>query len=128
MKFAGMSQETLYERVCKHAGQDGIEKMVRSFYERAFFDGIIGHFFINHDHEDLIAKQTAFATALLGGPSNYRGKPLAPAHKDLGIRAPHFGRRQVLMREALEEFQLPADIISAWLELEDRLRPLITGR
>ncbi|MEY4630909.1 MAG: hypothetical protein RIQ81_1029 [Pseudomonadota bacterium] len=126
--LGGMSQETLYERVYKEAGKDGIEKMVRSFYERAFFDGIIGHFFIGRDHEDLVQKQTAFTTALLGGPSNYRGKPLATAHQDLRIRPPHFGRRQVLMREVLEEFQMPADIIAEWLDLEERLRPLIVGK
>ncbi len=118
---------TLYDRICKEAGQDQIEKIVRSFYERAFFDGIIGHFFFSHNHEDLIARQTAFATAMLGGPANYKGKPLAPVHKGLGINNAHFGRRQVIMREVLEEFKVPADLAREWLELEERLRPLITG-
>jgi truncated hemoglobin YjbI len=117
----------LYDRICKETGQDQIEKIVRSFYERAFFDGIIGHFFFNHNHEDLIAKQTAFAKAMLGGPVTYKGKPLGSVHKSLGINDAHFGRRQVIMREVLEEHKIPAHLAEQWLALEERLRPLITG-
>jgi truncated hemoglobin YjbI len=117
----------LYDRICTEAGRDQIEKIIRKFYERAFSDGIIGHFFFGHDHELLVARQTAFAIALLGGPSEYRGKPLATAHSSLGIRNAHFGRRQVLMREVLEEFQISAGIIDEWLEREERLRPLVVS-
>lgn len=118
---------TLYDQLCKQAGPNQIEKIVRSFYERAFFDGIIGHFFFGRDHEELIAQQTTFTIALLGGPPCYKGKPIAAVHKSLGINHAHFGRRQVIMREVLNDYKVPADIIAAWLELEERLRPLITG-
>ena len=118
---------TLYEQVCKQGGQDQIEKIVRSFYERAFFDGIIGHFFFGRDHEELIIKQTSFTIALLGGPSIYKGKPLATIHKSLKINNAHFGRRQVIMKEVLENYKIPRNLAAAWLDLEERLRPLITG-
>jgi truncated hemoglobin YjbI len=119
----------LYQQVCEKLGDDAIEKIVRSFYERAFFDGIIGHFFFEKDHNELVAKQTAFATSMLGGPSEYRGKPLAPVHKNLRINSAHFGRRQMLMKEILEEHNVPPEISGAWLEMEERLRPLIvTGK
>jgi len=117
----------LYDQVCQQVGQTQIEKIVRSFYERAFFDGIIGHFFFGLDHESLIAKQTAFTIALLGGPSDYKGKPLVAVHKSLGINNAHFGRRQVIMGEVLSQHKVPPDLAAAWLELEERLRPLITG-
>jgi hemoglobin len=115
----------LYESICAAAGHDPIEKIIRDFYTRAFSDGIIGHFFFGHDHNELVAKQTAFAIALLGGPPKYQGKPLAAAHRTLGIRNAHFGRRQVLMREVLEEHKIPNVFINEWLDREEKLRPLV---
>lgn len=119
---------SLYEQVVESLGQDKIPEIVRSFYERAFFDGIIGHFFIHHDHQSLIEKQTNFTVAMLGGPTTYNGRPLAPIHKNLKIKPAHFGRRQKLMQEVLEEFALPQQVIESWLALEEKLRPLIVQR
>lgn len=118
---------SLYDQVTKAIGQDKIPEIVRSFYERAFFDGIIGHFFIQHDHEELIRKQTNFTIAMLGGPTKYSGRPLAAVHKNLKIKPAHFGRRQVLMRNVLAEFNVPQDLTKAWLELEEKIRPLIVS-
>ena len=117
----------LYDQVCQQVGQTQIEKIVRSFYERAFFDGIIGHFFFGRDHEELVAKQTAFTIALLGGPSAYTGKPLVAVHNSLRINRAHFGRRQVIMDEVLSHHNVPPELAAAWLDLEERLRPLIIG-
>jgi truncated hemoglobin YjbI len=69
--------------------------------------------------------QIAFATAMLGGPRGYRGRPLETVHHALAIRAPHFGRRQMLMREVLDEMGLAPELRDAWLAREEQLRPLI---
>lgn len=116
-----MARTTLYDKI----GADTIVRAITTFYERAFTDMIIGHFFFEKDRADITAKQIAFATAMLGGPRNYRGKPLGLAHNDLDIRPPHFGRRQVLMAEVLDELGLAPELRDAWLELEESLRPLI---
>jgi len=106
-------------------GPDKIREVVRTFYGRAFSDPIIGHFFHAHSLDELVEKQTGFAIAMLGGPRTYTGKPLAPVHHALKIRPPHFGRRQVLMRDALTEHGISTDVIERWLDLEESLRPLI---
>ena len=78
--------------------------MTRTPYERAFADMIIGHFFFGKDQAHITRQQTAFATSMLGGPAAYRGAPLVAAHRPFAISAPHFQRRQMLMREVLAEF------------------------
>ena len=116
-----MSQRSLYERI----GPETIRTSLAIFYERAFNDGIIGHFFFGKDRQHITEQQIAFATAMLGGPRLYRGKPLAAAHGALAIRAPHFMRRQVLLSEVLSELGLADDLRASWLALEEDLRPLI---
>lgn len=113
---------TLYEQI----GADLIGRCLTVFYERAFTDGIIGHFFFGKDRAHITNQQIDFATAMLGGPRRYRGKPLAVAHADLDIRRPHFMRRQMMMREVLDEMGVPAHLRDAWLALEENLRPLVT--
>jgi hemoglobin len=110
-----------YERI----GAELIRQAITEFYRRAETDGIIGHFFFNKNLADIIAKQITFATAMLGGPRVYKGKPLGPAHASLDLRGPHFDRRQVLMAEVLTEMGLADELRDAWMELEERLRPLI---
>lgn len=112
---------SLYERI----GGELVREAITEFYRRVETDGIIGHFFFGKDVRDITQKQIAFATAMLGGPRGYKGKPLGAAHGDLDLRAPHFDRRQVLMGEVLEEMGLSLELREAWLALEEKLRPLI---
>ncbi len=114
---------SLYERI----GAAFLARAITEFYVRAQKDGIIGHFFINLDISHITAMQIDFATALLGGPRNYRGKPLGPAHKNLKLRPPHFGRRQMLLKEVLDEMGLDPELRDAWLDLEEQLKPVVTG-
>lgn len=111
----------LYEKI----GPAQIENVITEFYRRAFADVMIGHFFFHHDRETITKGQIAFATAMLGGPRLYQGKPLETLHHPLPIRPPHFARRQVLMREVLAEAGVEESLARAWLALEERLKPLI---
>jgi len=113
--------KSLYDQI----GGAAVAAAITEFYRRAFTDGIIGHFFFGHDQEDITGKQIDFATALLGGPRRYKGKPLEQAHSQLAIGQPHFGRRQVLMAEVLTEMGLEPKLKDAWLSLEEGLRPHI---
>jgi truncated hemoglobin YjbI len=111
----------LFEQI----GAETIEKVITEFYIRAFDDIIIGHFFFGKDRLDITKKQIDFATAMLGGPRQYNGKPLETAHESLSIRPPHFGRRQVLMATVLKELNVDDEAAKGWLAMEERLRPLI---
>lgn len=113
--------KTLYDLI----GHAFIANAVAEFYRRAFVDGMLSHFFFHSDIQHITKEQTDFATAMLGGPQNYRGKPIKAAHAPFTIRPPHFGRRQVLMTEVLTDLGLAEDLKAQWLALEEQFRSKI---
>lgn len=117
----GPDSKTLYDLI----GHTFIANAVAEFYRRAFSDGMLAHFFINSDINHITAQQIDFATAMLGGPQRYRGKPIKLAHEPFIIRPPHFGRRQVLMGEVLTDLGLDEDLKKQWLALEEQFRAKI---
>ena len=106
-------------------GQTKIEEVIREFYTRVFNDPMIGHFFFNVDQEHITRQQVIFATGLLGGPRNYRGKPLRAAHSPFPIRPPHFARRQVILRDVLTDQNVSHEHIEEWLNLETQFKSSI---
>ena len=112
---------SLYEEI----GDDLLREAITQFYDRAFSDLFIGFIFSSFDKAHLIEMQIAFATAMLGGPKLYQGKALRPAHMKLPLKNAHFDRRQVIMREVLEDLKLDKALVDKWMELEEGLRPLI---
>ena len=117
---------TLFERI----GGERIARVIQEFYDRAFADPIIGHFFHRSDKQALVGLQTEFATSMLGGLGGYRGRSLADAHRPVAIRHVHFNRRQVLMAEVLADElngEIEQEICLAWLKLEEKLRPRIVN-
>jgi hemoglobin len=112
---------TVYDQI----GREFIEQAISEFYRRAFDDVLIGHFFFHSDLNHIVAQQIQFVSALLGGPSSYQGKPLKLAHKPFLIRPVHFSRRQVLMRDVLNDLGLAPDLVQSWLAIEDQFRSVI---
>ncbi len=115
------SSPTLFDTL----GSVLVEKAIREFYSRATQDAMIGYFFFDRDIDHLMEQQIVFATALLGGPKNYRGKPLRAAHSPLSVRPAHFSRRQVIMREVLADLGLTAEQSQQWLALEESFKSAI---
>lgn len=113
----------IYDKI----GEKPIKRAIEEFYKRAFIDPMICHFFIGFDILEITEKQQAFAIAMLGGPKNYHGRPLKDAHLPFTIKRPHFGRRQVLMRQVLEDQAIAEDIINEWMKLEQDLISLIVN-
>ncbi|WP_141736024.1 truncated hemoglobin [Oligoflexus tunisiensis] len=112
---------TIYEQI----GAERLAAIVQAFYVKVFQDPMLAHFFMNVDHEHLVAMQVDFVSSMLGGPQRYRGKPLENLHDPMIIRPPHFRRRQRILQETMAEFGLDEAVIAAWLKQEERLKPLI---
>lgn len=107
-------------------GIEVIREAVTLFYQKAFSDPIIGHFFFHQEKEELIRKQTDFICKMLGGPASaYRGKPMKIAHAKLPLTQVHFNRRQVLMKEVLDTLAIDESVKTAWLAHEEKLRSLV---
>ena len=66
------------------------------------------------------------AASFLGAPIAYQGRPLGKVHANHPIMGGHFARRQEILRETLELYQVSKEIQSVWLNHTASLRPLIT--
>ena len=113
--------------VFQQLGAEKITAIITEFYQRAMHDPIIGHFFFEHDHNQLLAGQLAFSIGMLGGAKNYRGRPLWQLHQPLPIRHAHFNRRLTMLHELFDELQVDASIAEQWLAAEEKLRPTIVS-
>ena len=84
------------------------ERLVRTFYERALIDPIIGYLFTDVARLDLeahVPEITSFWETILLGAQSYRGgafRPHAELHKKVPLRAGHFERWLVLWRETVD--------------------------
>lgn len=117
-------KSSLYEQI----GETKLAAIIHDFYEMAFSDVIIGHFFFGRSHRDLVEKQIQFTRILLGGPrpqSQPKPQSMARIHQPLNIRPAHFDRRRRLLEAAMTKHQLSVQQKKVWLQLEDRLRSQI---
>lgn len=71
---------SLYERL---GGESAVDVAVFRFYRKVLADQHIRHFFDNTDMTRQAAKQKAFLTLVLGGPSNYSGRDVGEGHAHL---------------------------------------------
>ncbi len=113
---------SLYDKI----GADNIAAVVSEFYQRAFNDVMIGHFFFHHDQAELTAKQVVFTSLMLGAKHlTYSGKTLQEAHRRLPLKEVHFRRRQRILAQVLAESSIPLDLQQQWLDKEEKLKGLV---
>ena len=116
--------KSAYERI---GGETALRAIIQAFVGRVFRDVMIGFHFRNADEARVSEMEFQFAARMLGADIRYEGKPIRKAHAKHPIMGGQFMRRQVILRQTLEEHGVPADIIQAWLEHNESLRPLVTG-
>src|SRR5262245_24433084 len=84
-------EPSLYDRV---GGEPATMAAAGILYERLMADDLTRPFFENMDLDAIVKKQIAFMAWALGGPSEYRGRDLRVAHKNLvttkGLTDSHF--------------------------------------
>lgn len=109
-------------------GLDGIERVVRDFYDHVFDDVMIGYMFRNADKERLVAKEVELAARLLGASHvRYTGKPMRRAHAPHRIMGGQFMRRRKILDHALVAAGVDPAVREAWLGHQDSLRALVTA-
>ncbi len=88
--------------------RDILATLVRTFYDRARRDPVIGAKFDGvHDWERHIARITTFWTSVALQTGEYHGQPLPP-HVPLDLHAPHFQRWLALFEQTAREVCPPA--------------------
>lgn len=115
--------ETLFE---KAGGEQKLRQIVDAFIDRVFADRMIGFFFRNANKQRIKELEYQLIAQHFGAPTVYQGRPLAEAHGKHPIMGGQFMRRMQILRETLEEFDVPPEIRDAWLAHTEELRPLVT--
>ena len=116
--------DSLYAQL---GGEAPLRAIIDDFVERVFADIMIGFFFVNADRARIKNFEFQHASALLGGPDRYAGRPLRQAHAAHPIRGGHFARRMTILRQVLVAHGVPAPVQQHWLEHDLQLQGQITG-
>lgn len=109
---------SVYERI---GGHDVVDDVVTLFYDRVLADRDLAPFFVDVDLARLRAHQVAFISAALGGPHTYSGRAMGVAHTGMGITGLHFDRVVAHLISALEDCDVPLEMITTLFE---QLAPL----
>jgi len=110
---------SLYDDI---GGEEGLRRVLRALYDKLFDDVMVGFLFAGKDKAELIEHQLWFTARFLGGPSRYTGKSIPDAHARLPLLAGHFDRRHVLLKQTLEEQNVPEAVRAEWLRVDQQLK------
>ena len=119
---------SLYERL---GGQAAISAAVDLFYRKVIQDNRINRFFRGVELPRLMSMQRAFLTLATGGPSNYTGRDMGPAHERLveqGLDDSHFDAVAEHLGDTLRELGVPEQELSEVLAAAGSLRDAVLGR
>lgn len=104
---------TLFEKL---GGKEAVDLAVDKFYERVLADDRIKHFFANTDMNKQRSHQKAFLTYAFGGSTEYDGRYMREAHKELvetqGLSSEHFDAVAEDLMETLKEMGVPDDLLA----------------
>ena len=115
---------SLFERL---GGEERLRAIIDVFVDRVMKDTMIGFFFRKVDASALKRLEYEFAAAHLGAGTVYSGRPIEKAHAPHPIMGGQFNRRLKILERTLADLDVPPDVSAAWLEHNERLRPLVTS-
>ena len=119
--------KSLFERI---GGESAVQATVIKMYSKILDDEALAPFFEDIDVEKLRLSQSAFVTYAFGGPNHYTGKGLRHAHAGAvanGMNSMHFDLVATHLQSAMEELNVPADLIAEALAIVGSTRADILG-
>ena len=115
--------QTLFEQL---GGEAKLREIIETFIDRVFDDRMIGFFFRDADRRRIGEMEYQFTAKFLGASVDYQGRSMGEAHAKHPIMGGQFARRQQILKETLEIYDVPQQVRDAWLDHNESLRPLIT--
>jgi truncated hemoglobin YjbI len=103
-------------------GRSVLEKVHKIFYDKLYIHPWMGKFFVDIKQDVIEKQQTDFMVQNFGGPSDYVGKLVVPAHKHMYITDELFNLRQKVLEESLVEAGVSADLRVKWLKIDAAFR------
>jgi hemoglobin len=120
-----MGSKTTFERL---GGFARVRLIVSDFYEKVLESPRLARHFAHTDMRRLIDHQTKFMAAIMGGPAAYSDEQMARAHLRLGITGEEFDELAELLRETLEDVEVPErDIERLCAEVMGMRRLVVAG-
>jgi truncated hemoglobin YjbI len=111
----------------KLGGEKGVRHLINIFTDRVYKDAMIGFFFHGKDQTRINEMEYRHAAEFLGGDVVYDGKPIARAHRSLGIMGGQFLRRRKILENTLRDEGVATDIIDRWLAHVDSFTNAVLG-
>ena len=120
------TQTSLFDRI---GGAPAVTAAAELFYRKVLSDPTLSTYFDDVDMDRQVAKQAAFLTMALGGPSAYTGRDLRTAHAPLvGLTDEHVDLVIVYLAQTLGELGVAAPDIAAAGAVADSVRNDILNR
>jgi len=110
-----MMKRSLFDAV---GGLPTLQKVHRIFYDKVYAHPWLGPFFEGHSQEAIENRQTQFMGQKMGGDTTYTGKALELAHRRMYITKELLEVRQALLKEAIEEVNVPEKLKQRWLTID----------
>ncbi|WP_135534505.1 group I truncated hemoglobin [Halostella pelagica] len=104
--------KSLYHEI---GGEEAIGAVVDEFYDRVLADEKLAGYFSEANLDELRSHQTAFISAVTGGPVEYDGDDMRDAHAHLDLTNDDFRRVAGHLRESLESFDVQPEHVDAIL-------------
>jgi len=112
----------------KFGGETRLRVVIDVFIERVVRDVMIGYMFKRVNITRLKEMEFQHAARFLGANTAYTGQPLQKVHSPHRITGGHFSRRKKILEDVLIEQGVSDEIMAAWLEHVEQLRPIIMDR
>jgi hemoglobin len=119
MVLAAHKKQTLFDAV---GGLPTLQKVHKVFYDKVYAHPWLGKFFAGHNQEAIENRQTSFMAVKMGGDVTYLGKEPKMAHRAMYITQELFDIRTALLRESLQEAQVPEELIAKWIKLDNAFK------
>ncbi len=108
-------QATLFEQL---GGLPTLQRVHKRFYDKVYAHPWLGGFFAGHAQDAIELRQTQFMAEKFGAKAIYPGRELEFAHRRMFISEALLNVRQSLLREALIEEEVDAQLIARWLKID----------
>jgi hemoglobin len=108
-------KQSFYEQV---GGLPTLQRVHKIFYDKIYAHPWLKQFFEGFDQQVIEDRQTSFMGEKFGGP-DYIGKPLKQVHENMFIPQELADLRHEILRESLQEAEVPEELITQWLRIDE---------
>ncbi|OIO69451.1 MAG: group 1 truncated hemoglobin [Zetaproteobacteria bacterium CG12_big_fil_rev_8_21_14_0_65_55_1124] len=109
------AKKTLFEQL---GGIETLERVHKRFYDKIYIHPWLKHFFEGHEQAAIELRQTQFMAEKFGADIRYPGMALELAHRRMFISEELLTLRRELLRESLEEENIPEGLVARWLKID----------